>query len=511
MKKILLLQISGMSCINCRYKIEKILSSTPGIFSADVNFGESSARITYDSQIISEEDIISVIEHLDYKVLQSRRSQFHALFRHVILLVLIIALFAALAATDILNVLVPGQLADSGMSYGMIFIIGLLTSVHCIAMCGGINLSQCIPGAVHYDSFHTNDNTTSRAYFLRPAVFYNLGRVISYTVLGFVLGASGMLIGGGTGFGISPFSQGLLKIIAGSVMIIVGINMLGLFPALRNFSIALPGLHHLGTLLTNSEYNRPFFVGLLNGFMPCGPLQAMWIIALASGNPVCGALSMFLFSLGTVPLMLGFGSAVSLLGKKFTHGVLTIGAILVVVLGLAMLSQGASMSGLLSPEWLMFIIVILSCAGILLILPFESEALKCTMKFAAVVLVAGSLLFWSLDGSALIPGSGAPVNKSEIEMENGVQVVCSTLESGSYPDITVQTGTPVKWVINAPEGSINGCNNKILIPDLDLEYSFQPGENTIEFTADESGTIQYSCWMGMIHGSIFVTEKGAAH
>ena len=47
------------------------------------------------------------------------------------------------------------------------------------------------------------------------------------------------------------------------------------------------------------------FVGFLNGFMPCGPLQAMWIVALASGSPVSGTLSMLFFSLGTLPLMLG--------------------------------------------------------------------------------------------------------------------------------------------------------------------------------------------------------------
>ena len=73
----------------------------------------------------------------------------------------------------------------------------------------------------------------------------------------------------------------------------------------------------------------------------------MQIVALASGNPLAGAFSMFMFSLGTVPLMLGLGSFVSLLGKRFTKRVMEIGAVLVVVLGLAMLSQGFSLSGLL--------------------------------------------------------------------------------------------------------------------------------------------------------------------
>ncbi len=94
----------------------------------------------------------------------------------------------------------------------------------------------------------------------------------------------------------------------------------------------------------------PLIAGLLNGFMPCGPLQSMQIVALASGNPVSGGPSMLMFSLGTVPLMLGLGSIVALLGRKFTRQVMQAGAVLVVVLGLAMLSQGGSLSGLLTPR-----------------------------------------------------------------------------------------------------------------------------------------------------------------
>ena len=80
--------------------------------------------------------------------------------------------------------------------------------------------------------------------------------------------------------------------------------------------------------------------------MPCGPLQSMEIVALASGSWVAGAFSMFCFSMGTVPLMFGFGSIFSALGKKFTRQILKTGAILVVVMGLAMMSQGSMLSGL---------------------------------------------------------------------------------------------------------------------------------------------------------------------
>ena len=150
---------------------------------------------------------------------------------------------------------------------------------------------------------------------MRSALLYNLGRVISYTVIGAILGFAGMLIGGGSGVGISIFLQGILKIIAGIFMVLMGINMLGIFPGLRRFIPQIPRFL-AGRVNQKKAGNRqPFIVGMLNGLMPCGPLQSMQIVALASGNPLAGAFSMFMFSLGTVPLMLGLGSFVSLARK----------------------------------------------------------------------------------------------------------------------------------------------------------------------------------------------------
>lgn len=73
----------------------------------------------------------------------------------------------------------------------------------------------------------------------------------------------------------------------------------------------------------------------------------------------------------------------------------------------------------------------------------------------------------------------------------------------------MQAGVPVRWVIDVPEGSLNGCNYRMLIPGLGLTHTFSEGENVIEFTAAKVGTLRYSCWMGMIYGSILVTDGPA--
>jgi sulfite exporter TauE/SafE/copper chaperone CopZ len=417
--------IGGMTCISCERRILKALLSVSGVKAAKVSYQEGFAEIEFDPEITGLSDFRKVVENAGYLVSTVKISDPKGFRRSAGFLLIIAVLYTILSQSGILNLLVPGQLAEENMGYGMLFVVGLLTSVHCVAMCGGINLTQTIGKSG-----------------LASTAAYNLGRVIAYTTGGFLAGALGSAIS------FTPATQGLLKLAAGIFMVLMGVNMLGLFPSLRKLSIKLPYI--------NTGSKSPLIVGILNGLMPCGPLQSMQIYALSTGSPVKGAFSMLLFALGTVPLMFGLGALSSILSKKFTRRMVTVGAVLVVILGLSMFSQG-----------------------------------------------------WSLSGFHPLVFSG-PDNSTETgdraSMENGVQVVNSTLQSGRYPKITVQTGIPVKWVIDAPKGSINGCNNAFLIPEYNLEHKFKTGENVIEFTPFNTGTFQYSCWMGMIRSTITVRE-----
>lgn len=210
---------------------------------------------------------------------------------------------------------------------------------------------------------------------------------------------------------------------------------------------------------------------------------------------------MLLFSLGTTPLMLGLGSAVSALGQKFVRKVMVVGAVFVVVLGLAMLSQGGSLSGFLPGERLLPIIIGLSGAGMVAIIPFSKPLYR---KTALTAVFGGVILLVAVWNMGL---GGKTAAASSVELVNGRQAITSTLTPGSYPNITVQANTPVTWTINAPEGSINGCNNRMHIQEYGItDFTFQPGENVIEFTPDTPGEYEYSCWMGMIRGTITVTK-----
>ena len=491
--------ISGMTCINCQNKIESSLNSTDGVIHASVSFSKGCADIEYDQIKISEEDIIRVIEDLDYKVLLSDTSASFDIVNSVSILAIITALYYILQSLGILNHLVPRRLADTGMGYGMLFMIGLITSVHCIAMCGGINLSQSLPKMADYST-----ENAGKFRSIQPSLLYNLGRVCSYTAIGFLLGLIGMILSSGSDIGVSSLLQGLLKIIAGLFMVVMGINMLGVFPWLRKFSISMPRFISSVIWKKRRTTSAPFVVGLLNGFMPCGPLQSMWIVALATGNPFDGALSMFLFSAGTVPLMLGLGSVVSLLGKKYTDQMMRAGAILVVVMGLSMLSQGGSLSGWLPPDMLLYLIIAFSIAGVLLSLPNRKRWMRYAAYAASIIVFVGAFALWTTSENT---SESRKNSEGRAQILNGIQVVNSTLSPGSYPDIIVQEGIPVRWTIEASDGSVNGCNYRMLIQDYGIEHTFGNGENVIEFVPEKAGVVRYSCWMGMIHGNIYIVEN----
>lgn len=91
-------------------------------------------------------------------------------------------------------------------------------------------------------------------------------------------------------------------------------------------------------------------------------------------------------------------------------------------------------------------------------------------------------------------------------IKDGVQEVTIDLKSSSYAPIIVQKGIPVKFNIRAGEGEINGCNGSVIIPDYNVQKSLKAGDNILEFTPDKTGTVPYSCWMGMITSSIQVVD-----
>lgn len=427
------LKIEGMTCTSCENRIEKVLSKTEGIISVNANFTDSIVKVEFNEEIINIKEIEKIIENLDYKVVTKTNKNINQVLGIVFIL---FAVYFLIDRTVSFN-FIPK--IDQSMGYGILFVVGLLTSIHCIAMCGGINISLCM-----------GKNDEENKEKLKPALLYNIGRVISYTVIGGLIG----LVGKALSF--SGTTKGIIQILTGLFMMIMGLNMLNVFKSLRKINIKMPKF--ITSRINKSKKNQgPFVVGLLNGFMPCGPLQSMQLYALGTGSFLAGALSMFFFSLGTVPLMLGLGLISTFLSGKFTSKMLKVSAFLVMFLGIVMIDRGFNLSG-----------------------------------FSIA----------SLHNKANNSVSGTTSN-----VKGDFQEITSTFENGRYTPITVKKGIPVRWTIKIKDGDLNGCNNPLTIPKYKITKKLIVGDNLIdEFTPTEIGTIRYTCWMGMVSSTINVVD-----
>ncbi|GHT56378.1 hypothetical protein FACS1894109_05130 [Spirochaetia bacterium] len=335
------LRVRDMSCTACERRIERSLAAEPGISRVRANYVRGSVRIIRDPDVgnaaVSLEHIKSLLGDLGYPVLEGEgpgQSGARQWLNTALILLLIIAAYLVL---NQLGVFYLFPVADEQTALPVLFIIGLLTSVHCVSMCGGINIAQCAGAG------QAAANTTDPGARLFPSLLYNGGRIISYTLIGGIVGALGSMITPSGAF------RGIVALAAGVFMLIMGLNMLGLFPALRNIVPRLPTFFSGGIERTRTQTGAgkgPFVVGILNGLMPCGPLQAMQLYALSTGSFFLGALSMLLFSLGTAPLMFGLGALSSILSARFTRIMMRVSAALVIILGIMMLNNGLALSGL---------------------------------------------------------------------------------------------------------------------------------------------------------------------
>jgi sulfite exporter TauE/SafE/copper chaperone CopZ len=540
-------RVNGMTCVNCQNRIERALMRTNGVAWTRVSYADGKARVEYDARRTNAEEISLVIEKLGYVALIGKKrgkgrvagggaGRAHGLDARRVagILVIVVAAFLIMYNFGFTTSFGNIPLAEEGMGYGLLFVIGLLTSVHCVAMCGGINISQCIPAGAKESSGEErsaegrDDKVRRAATAVAPSLKYNIGRVCSYTAVGAAVGGIGSIVS------LSGDMKGLIQIIAGVFMVIMGLSMFGVLPGIGRITPRLPRVfgdriatarekliespaegEAYGVRSTAARGGAgPLIVGLLNGLMPCGPLQAMQLFALSTGSPAQGALSMLCFSLGTLPLMFGLGALSSALGGRFTSRAMVAGAALVVFLGLFMFTQGMTLSGVSigTPGAGSVRDAYIAQGGQGAVGALDSRGTP-AKRGDGDGAASGSLQDRGAPdegaggtGTAS-PGSGDGAYVDEegnsYYEEDGVQVVRSRLGRG-YPHITVKAGVPVQWVIDAPEGSITGCNSAMYIPEYEIEHAFETGGNLIEFTPGEPGEFMYSCWMGMIRSSITV-------
>ncbi len=449
--------VEDMACRTCERKIQEAIGGLEGVSSVAARLRGGRVEVTFDVDRVSVEEIRSAVCGAGYSLGNPARSAFIALGIAGILA----GLYRVGNRAGLFNAL---PTVDASYGYGMLFIAGVLTSVHCVAMCGGIALSQSDAGKEDRRS-------------IAPGVLYNSGRIVSYTLAGGLVGLLGKT------FDFSSAAKGIVTALAGMFMALLGLKMLGAFALMpripRSPRILLRRPSFLqtarGRIFARLGMRAPFGIGLLNGLMPCGPLQSMQLYALGTGSFFEGALSMFLFALGTAPLMLGFGCISRLLPKKFLPVMAKTSALVVLALGILTIGRGGSLAGIPLP----------GIAGSQSFLEAEAqEGGRATIEVAIS------------EGMAL-----AAVGEK-------VQTITTDFgSSGYYLPFAVQEGIPVRWTIRVEADGLNGCNNPITVPAFGIRKRLKPGDNVIEFTPKKKGVIVYTCWMGMISSRILVVES----
>ncbi|MFZ2456101.1 MAG: sulfite exporter TauE/SafE family protein [Candidatus Altiarchaeia archaeon] len=450
-KKTGVFRIEGMTCSHCEKTVVKAAKSVDGVFSASADSGTGTGRITYDPEKTGPEKVFKRIEEEGYSCrLQGEKKGKNSPVGSFVSVLLVLAgaylLFGGLFEADMPDI-------DQNASLFLVFTLGLVTGFHCIAMCGGFVIS--------YSSKHAANGGNG----LTSHLIYGASKTLGYTIIGGLFGLLGSFIA------FTPMIKGVAAALAGSFLVLYGANMLGLI------RFRLKGPSFLDKY-SKSNSGNPAVIGLANSLMlACGPLQAMYVIAAATGSPITGALYLFIFGLGTLPVLLGFGVLASVISGRFTQGIMRYAGVIVILLGLVMLNRGLILTG-------------------------TGYDYKSVFGRSGASLEPGTITTttqYNTQTTQNATVSSPPTTQT-------YQVIYMNVTArGWQPDtFTLKKGVPVKWVIDGQQ--ITGCNKAIQVPKLNLQFDIKKGRQTIEFTPTEAGTIPWSCWMGMIDGKFIVVE-----
>jgi sulfite exporter TauE/SafE len=222
---------------------------------------------------------------------------------------------------------------DTG--YLAAFITGLLGGFgHCIGMCGPIVAS--------YTLSDISSSASIRRLFTH--IFYNTGRITTYMFIGALMGLTGSFVN--TAGEISGI-QNMVAIIAGLIMIVMGLSISGVIGNMSWLESHNSLLMRAGKeLLHEKSIWRYYPLGAIFGFLPCGLSYTAFMAAAGTGSLLSGMLLMLCFGLGTFPALILFGMAASYISIKLRGLMYRTAGIVVVVMGVYFLLKGVKYAGL---------------------------------------------------------------------------------------------------------------------------------------------------------------------
>jgi len=229
-------------------------------------------------------------------------------------------------------------------SLTLAFVTGLISSFgHCLGMCGGIVAIYSARQAQI-----TNDTSTSLLSRVISFLPLHLGRITTYTFFGAVIGLAGSLLdqaGGMMGW------QGLFSVLVGIAMLLVSLSLLGVLPPIEAALLTMTNgnspMARMRGLFGKRSFLSTLTLGVLWGFLPCGLVFAMLVMAAGAQSMIGGALTMLVFGLGTVPTLVGFGIAANLIGPKLRGGLQSFAAVLLMLFAVQTVLRGLAVANII--------------------------------------------------------------------------------------------------------------------------------------------------------------------
>jgi len=432
--------IAGMTCTSCEMLIKDSLAEVESIKYVKISHREGKAELGHDGEQLPITDIIARIEELGYQAStkpitdKKVRATGEQWFYSVLLVFGLYLVYKYLQWIGLLDWI---EADTSDINYGAAFIIGIVASLStCLVVVGAVVMSFAAKYQARGTFYERN---------LKPHLLFHVGRLGSFFLLGGILGMIG------SWFSISSVFMSWFTVFIALVLLWMALNILGFVPSLTTLGIRMPK-SSLGAWkrLQESEHAlAPVVLGAFTFFLPCGFTQSMQLFAMASGDFMTGAFTLFLFALGTSPVLLGVGVATT----KFKN---------------------------------MKTVVIQKAIGLIVLF------------FAFYTILSGL----AIQGVSIDIFSNKEIG--QVINSANAQVVNMTIDYTGYnPSVfKLQKNVPVKWIIDGTKAS--GCTNQIISPDLGIKEDIHSGENIIEFTPTKAGTFGFSCWMGMVRGKFII-------
>lgn len=226
------------------------------------------------------------------------------------------------------------------------FVTGLISSFgHCLGMCGGIVAMHAARQAAQAAAAEGRTSLWTRVLGILPL---HLGRLTTYTMMGALIGLAGSLLNQASGM---MGWQGAFSVLVGIAMLLVSLSLMGVLPPVEVALVSLMGgssrMSRMRGLFGKRSFLSTLTLGILWGFLPCGLVFAMLVVAARTQNIWGGALTMLAFGLGTVPTLLGFGLAANLLSPRLRGRLTSFAAVLILLFAVQTILRGLAVANLI--------------------------------------------------------------------------------------------------------------------------------------------------------------------